>query len=349
MLLITADIHLNINPRDAYRHDWQKEFRRLARKYKVDAALILGDLTDQKEEHKSALVNALVEHIYQLSRICTVIVLRGNHDLASLSETPFFEFIQRLENVFWVGEPTLAWDPEDLTPALRSELAGAAWLPHTPNYQRDWQGLDLRRPELIFTHNTFAGAEVGARKLEGIPTDIFADGSCVTSGDVHTPQSFDVVTYVGAPYTIDFGDNYKPRVLLADPSNRLGELKSIPCTGPQKRLLEISSDSETASQLAKKKGFNPNDIVKVRVNLGRGAFARWSEITDKIHQWGHRHGYVIDMIQPVVDKPTNRERAARALASPQSDKELLKVYAKRQNIDAQTTQIGLELLDGDNS
>src|SRR4029077_476814 len=52
-ILITADIHLSDQPRDAYRFTGMATIRRIAEENKVGAIFILGDLTEQKDFHSS--------------------------------------------------------------------------------------------------------------------------------------------------------------------------------------------------------------------------------------------------------------------------------------------------------
>src|SRR5205814_1607714 len=102
------------------------------------------------------------------------------------------------------------------------------FLPHTNNYKRDWKGLDFSKYQWIFAHNTFQGANIGPRRLEGIPTSIFPRNAKVISGDIHVPQHFGPIEYVGAPYRIDFGDDYEPRVLFLSTKDEKRCIESIP-------------------------------------------------------------------------------------------------------------------------
>lgn len=339
-VLVTADLHFSNNPRDQYRHDWQRRLRMLAREHKVSAVVILGDLCEAKDSHPAPLVNAVVNHIYRLSRVAPVFILMGNHDYVSW-ENPYFAFLHRIDAVSWMGAITVTGAgknaltklPEVAIRALE-RLGRVLWLPHTPDYLRDWKGVDFKA-DWIFAHQTFAGASLGTRSLDGIPTDIFPRGSRIISGDIHKPQIVGPVTYVGAPYTKDFGDDYEPRVLLIE-GNRV---KSISCEGPQKRLLEISS----LKQLERwERRLAPGDILKVRVLTDASDYAKWGATADRIRSWGEERGFVVHMVQPVVQSEPLQLKA-RKLA-PKTDEELLKAYVKRNGVDERTLKIGLELL-----
>lgn len=322
MILITGDLHWTDNPRDEYRHQFRKWLWKYIRDHKIDHLVILGDLTESKDEHKAELVNRIVNHIYQLSKVCRITILRGNHDYASDSDNPFFEFLKHLQGeVTWINKPTI----QD----------GFWFLPHTTNYKRDWAGLVLTEPGIIFTHNTFQGADIGGRTIEGIPTDIFGKAK-VISGDIHVPQEFDDITYVGAPYTIDFGDVYDPRVLLIRPGTRL----SIPVPGPQKTLIEAPWNPDISKIIGD--GIWKGDMLKIRIKIKVGDYDRWPEMQEKIRTWASKNDYTIYMIQPILSEKPRMLKARKV--DPKSDDNLLRAYAKQNSsVDDQTLKTGLFL------
>lgn len=236
MILVTADWHLSDNPRDNYRHLWQQQLRDMIEEYCVEVLLVLGDLTEEKDRHRAGLVNKVVDHLYQLGQLCQVIVISGNHDYVNPA-TPFYGFAHRIKGITWVGIKDRSSPKKEALDKL-GMIGDALFLPHTTDYKRDWKGLKLNTYDWIFTHNTFHNADIGngQRVESGIPVTVFGDRPQVISGDVHIPQKLGPVTYVGAPYLIDFGDSYEPRVLLID---KKGQMRSIKTSGPQKRLVTV--------------------------------------------------------------------------------------------------------------
>lgn len=343
-VLVTSDLHLNTLARDQYRHDWQKQLHALLGIYKATTLVINGDLTDDKDFHPAVLVNKVVNHIYELSKRVVVVFNKGNHDYTALAESPFFEFLRRIDNVFWVGEPTQSWKIPGLPDVALADLDHCLFLPHSPNPERDWADLNPDGDDWaqwIFAHQTFEGTKgEHGQVLGGVSVDLLPDNAQVLAGDVHTPQTVGQVTYIGAPYTVDFGDEYEPRVLMLNKR----KLTSIECTGPQKRLIEVRA-GELPSLQAKQilKQLAPGDLLKVRVELDIGQYARWGEFKDKILAWGAKHKFVIHLVQPVTKQVTTKQRVAKR-ASNKSDEDVLKSYAKARNIDERTTAIGLELL-----
>lgn len=330
--LITADLHLNDNPRDSYRHDFMNTLSTIAKSQKVDWVLILGDLTEEKDRHGAWLVNRMVDYMYKLTQVCPVFIMRGNHDYLE-TENPFYGFLKRVPHVTWINYPVHG---EDIT-RVQPDLRDALFLPHTNDHKADWSKINLRRPQYIFAHNTFEGAtsESGS-VLHGIPTDVFKGRRrwSVISGDIHKPQDIGPVTYVGAPYTVDFGDDYEPRMLILDAKG----LHDYECAGPQKRLIEIPNATKPATQ-----GARTGDIVKIRVQLTQEQYQNWHKVKQNLQAWANRRGFFVHQIQPVVSK-TMRLRKAKDANLHTDDNELLRKYAKVRDVDERTLKAGLSLM-----
>lgn len=322
-VLITGDLHRTDNPRDYYRHDFHGELCKFGDDFRVMSLVILGDLCEEKDEHSAWLVNKIVDDLIDLTRhFGRIYILRGNHDYLN-PDWPFFKFVDRFHNITWINQPWFFHLPGHPGKCL--------FLPHTRDPEKEWKGLFKgERYARVFAHNTFDGAKSEqGRILRGINPAILK-GQKVISGDVHVPQD-GPITYVGAPYTIDFGDTYKPRVLLLDDD----EVKSIPCKGPQKRLIEDQAPSDI------KKG----DIVKVRVHVTRKQFERWTSIKKEWTEWARRTQVTLYKVEPILQlhdrKPLRIDRK-----SVKSDGELLRDYARSQNMDTKTLKMGLNILEG---
>lgn len=335
-LLVTADLHLNDNPRDSYRHDFVSEtLLALLEIHEPDVLIILGDLTDEKDRHGYWLVNQVVNHIHNLAAQCPVLVLKGNHDYTN-PDTPFFSFLKRLERVSWVNTPTANIT---LPGAPSDALKGVLFLPHTNNAKRDWKGISFKGQRLVFAHNTFEGADAGhGRKLSGIPTSIFPTGLQVVSGDIHGPQKLGPVTYVGSPYTINFGDEFEPRLLLIENN----KLKSIKAPGPQKRLIECEAGKPI---IWKGADICEGDILKFRVAIRPDQMPKWKEFKAQVVQWTERHNVNLHSVQPALQTgPVTKVKSQRK-ASVKPDDQLLREYAKARTIDELTMKVGLNLLE----
>lgn len=326
MILVTGDWHFSDNPRDEYRHQWQKKLRAMVKKHNVTRTIVLGDICEKKDYHSAALVNRVVGHFARLARLCSVIVLKGNHDYVS-EDSPFYEFLKRIPNVTWIGIPT---DMIDV----------GLFLPHTNDWQRDWAKIKLSDHKWIFAHQTFEGARVGTRKLKGVRTDLFHPDSTIISGDIHQPQQIGYnLFYVGAPYTVDFGDDYEPRVILIDKGKR----QSIPCSGPQKRLFTVDTKGSVLKLTGTNDHDHEKDILKIMVKLEKKDQPDWINIKNKIKSMFEDDGYVVHSVLPLMDKSPTVHRLAKRQA--RTDKQLLQDYAVQQGMDERVLKTGLFIME----
>lgn len=317
--LITGDLHLNDNPRDLYRHGFVATVLfDMLRQHKPDRLVILGDLTEEKDRHSAWLVNKIVDHFRKLlARVPEVVIVRGNHDYLD-EGNPFFGFLGNFEGLDFISKPWI--DDDDVL-----------WLPHTVNYKRDWAKLE--RGLIAYTHNTFDDFKFQQHgiPLEAIPADR------IISGDIHIPHEVGNLTYVGAPYRVNFGDDYEPRVLL----RKGGKFTSIE-TGdlvPQKRLIELASPKHRPKDMA-----NPRDIVKIRAALEYSDLANWNTIRNGIATWAQEKEFVVYSITPVV----HYEPGARTPTTKRkSDRKFVEDYGRVRGIDEATLKTGLGMLDAD--
>ena len=320
--LVTSDWQLADNARDRYRLDFVKnEIPRLIDKNKVDQLLMLGDLTEAKDNHPAPLVNEIVETFSILSKMTQVVVLQGNHDFVA-KQHPYFEFLGVL-GVQWISQPCVSLN--------------CLFLPHTRDHKKDWSGVDLGADyDFIFAHNIFTGTKANGQTLSGIPTNIFREDAFVISGDVHEPQAFGPITYVGAPYLCDFGDAYDPRVLLLDSLNA----KSVRVYGPQKRVVECVWPDEPDGDQA-----DPGDIVKVKVYLKMEHVAGWPKIRQRVHDWAAKKAFVVNSVVPIVEYERG-SRQADVKSYKKTDDQYFDAYVKRMGVDAATAAVGKALMKG---
>lgn len=332
-ILVTSDLHLSDNARDQYRHNWMNKLPKLIRRHKVSELYILGDLTEEKDNHCAELVNQIVAHIYELAQIVPVTILRGNHDYLR-PDYPFFGFVSTLENVTYVNTP-MRVDHEDLGQII--------FLPHTNDYRKDWKDIAFDPYNYIFAHSTFKGArsETG-HLLEGVPLDVFPKHCQIISGDIHLPQQIDNLVYVGAPYTVDFGDNYEPRVLVIKDEESVYD---VPCRRPQKMLVTINHDDPDGVDWVRKFKLRPQDILKVRVVMEPEAYENWPSIQKAIRAWADDEDMIVHAIVPEVDQNVRRRTRLDRSRASKSDSQVLKGFAKWRKLDGRTIKAGLQIME----
>lgn len=320
--LITGDLHETDNPRDAYRGVFLScTLRDLIQKHNCSTLILLGDLTEAKDRHPACLVNRVVNGIANIARDGTrVIIVQGNHDYKE-ADNPFFRFLDNIDGVTYVYRPMKA--------------DRAYFLPHSYQAEEDWSRLAFEdRSPLVYCHQTFAGATGGfGRKMDGLELDLLPRSAKIISGDIHVPQKLKNLTYVGAPYRINFGDDYDPRVLLLND----GRFTSIPVPGSQKRVLGVSGHIISGE-------YEEGDIVRINVAIAREDYAKWGETRQAWRRWAAERGLTIESIMPIVAdrKPERKKKVTRA--APATDAELLDSYGKAHDVDDRTLKVGKEML-----
>ena len=93
MILLTSDLHFTDKPEDSYRFDLFDAMRDWCEEYPIKHIIILGDLTNEKDNHSSKLVNKIVNGIFSLTCYCPVDILMGNHDYID-PENAYFQFLE---------------------------------------------------------------------------------------------------------------------------------------------------------------------------------------------------------------------------------------------------------------
>jgi hypothetical protein len=280
----------------------------------------MGDLTEEKDRHPAVLVNKVVDHVYKLAQIAPVVCLSGNHDYAEEGHA-FFEFLQRIPNTTWVREPV--------------HLGDGLFLPHTPDYRRDWDGVDFSSSPYLYFHATFAGADLGngIQADHGVPRKLIPRSAVAFCGDVHVPQETRPIIYVGAPYTVDFGDDYAASVIYRD-GDRWDRIDTSHLG--QKRSFHLISADPTI----KRQHFNKGDIVQITVAVED--MASFAKVRDKIHREAESRELVVWAIKPkLVARAAKRQHKVVDLGS---DEDLLDKFSKRHGLDERTQKAGRRLL-----
>lgn len=332
-VILTADLHFSDKPRDSYRFEFVPRLKKILKKYDVEALIILGDLTEEKDRHRSWLVNEVVKHLGQLSELCKLYILRGNHDAVD-PLYPFFQFTSRLDRgrITWINDPQVL---------EVSSLGSCCFLPHTNDPEKDWKRVkkSFHETAYIFAHATFKGVRVGkAPPMKGLPLEIFPRDARVYAGDIHAPVSIGCVEYVGAPYTVDFGDDYEPRVVLLDGD----EARSIPCQGRQKRLVVVNDIGEISEALERCAG----DVVRVRVAMSSESFHdSWRDVVEQVGASARDHGCVLNSVQPLITNALDLEPGGLAVARPtRSDAQLMEDYCARMKVSGTVLRAGKRFL-----
>jgi hypothetical protein len=143
---------------------------------------------------------------------------------------------------------------------------------------------------------------------------------------------------VGAPYTINFGDNYQPRVLLLDETN----MRTLWCPGPQKRLVEAGTLNQAKERMQRHGG----DLLKLRIAWSNERIDKWPAAKRDLQKWAASNGITLHSVEPVLDAPAVR-KAKASTRKARSDIEVLADYCKAHGVNQTLTKVGMNILEGD--
>jgi hypothetical protein len=297
--------------------------------------LFLGDLTDAKDYHSSSLVNGVVAGIQRLRTLVPSIrILMGNHDYLRRDHA-YFAFLSAIPGVRFITRP---WDDMGET----SDGPACMFLPHTRTPSKDWATLDLETHfTYVFMHQTVGGSVASnGMKMEdeGVPE---IKGPKVYSGDIHVPQVIKGVEYVGSPYHVHFGDDFKPRCLLLDKRNRPVDLSTV---GVFPRRVKVKV--ETLRQLKQLKDkLERGDHVKLHITLDAADAHDWARIKREAMSW-------LDGVGAEVHGIGLEVRASAAsiadLSAPKpkwfSDDEVVEQFVRAEDLGADVLEAGLRAM-----
>lgn len=337
--LLTADIHLTTNPREEERWGLIPWLVTEGLGMRCSELLILGDLTEAKDRHPAMLVNRLVDQLIEAAKRLRVIVLLGNHDYYDKAH-PFFGFLSKLPSesgITFVAKPT----PITISPGP------SIFLPSTDDWEQDWSPFfDFSQYDYAFAHQTFEGiiADNGFQLPGGIPAGTL-DGvrKRAFSGDIHTHQRFGQKgEYVGAPYHIDFGDQYEPRCLVIGTAMN-GTHQQQNLVFPTKGKYVINT--RDVGRLRHHK-VPQGAEVKIRVSVSKADLPMWQETKAKAKANAERQGWIVKDVELVRTEPADAvDAAVPKVQAAHKPAEIFRKYCADKAAPGGVAEMGIGLLE----
>lgn len=336
--ILVTDIHLTEKTEDQYRFglfDW------LIKKYRnstVQVVFILGDLTSRKDNHSAWFVNKIVKSFRRLAKHFDIYILKGNHDFMD-PKSPFFEFVNEMDHVGFFTEPTIISRKYG-----KGKPINIVMLPHSKDPDTDWSSFDadFEDADVIFLHQTFSGSRTeNGTILDGVSPKKFKKYRAkVFSGDIHVPQKVGPVVYVGAPYHIRFGDNFKPRILVADKKFRTTDVR-FPAPAKWTTDIEHPSDLDKLT-------FRAGDWVKIKLHLRRSEFVDWPKYRSEIKAFCEASGLELHGIELCEIKRTRLKLKGTVSTDRRKRRtptEIFQAYCLQNKVDSYTREIGKALME----
>jgi predicted phosphodiesterase len=332
MWLLIGDTHFTDNARDSSRFgifDWIK--KRQA-KTKPLATFFAGDLADAKDRHSATLVNKIVAGLTSLKP--PVYIVMGNHDYRD-AKNPFFKFLSHIDGIHFVTEPTVVKAGKRM-----------ALIPHYRTQDEFTAGVKLAcadRPDSFLCHQTFDGAiaETGVRLsgLSASPIESFDPPLGVYAGDVHRPQTQGLVTYIGCPYQVRFGDNFEPRCIEVSPDGT----EAYPWfDAPRKWSLTVRD----AANLTSNKELVEGDQVKLTINLAREEAVEWQRIRKEVLSACKELRLEVHGVKLEISTATRRKRLKLDEQHESNSVGTFDQFCKAENVAGSIKKVGKGILDG---
>lgn len=326
-LLVTSDVHLTNDPLDSYRWQIFPWLKRQVINREVQHLLLLGDLTQWKDEHPSALVNRLVDHLEELTQHCFIHIIPGNHDSVSTTD-PFFRFLRQMPKISYYNKPT----------AVDLGCVKCFFLPYQPKFRTEIKKHDLKPYRYVFMHQPLTGGVLeNGTKMNGISLESIKDAKQVISGDMHVPQTVGNYIAVGAPHPIRFGDTFSPRVIHCLGAEQT--IQSIPRTTIKKAKITLSNPEELAAS-----GLTEGDQVKIEVRLQRDRLDDWNQIRQTLERIAASMQVTLCGVKLVETgtKAFERVEAAESVTTA----EIFAEYGRAHKIPENLMRAGKQLMEG---
>lgn len=338
--LLFTDIHLTDSPATAYRWELFPWLYDVCRQEKVKELICLGDITDAKDKHSAVLVNKVVKAI-AAAPVDDFRILAGNHDWLKQGEE-FFRFLNQLPAVHFITYPGHDRADKDAT-------ASAYFLPFSKQPKQDWERVfDVQGKEgfdYVFMHQTVQNAVASNGQVmegEDFPSlDRLHAHTKVYSGDIHVPQKVGRVEYVGSPYHVHFGDNFKPRCVLLTGS---GKARDLHFKTVSRVALTVASIKElqkyTEQHLAK------NDHVKVRMKLSEADKHDWLRIKRQAVDYLEAEGLQVHGIELLLERSKQLlDTRGRPISAPvRSMEKTVTQFVEREEMTADVMEAGLDIV-----
>lgn len=329
---IVGDLHLTDRAQDAYRFGIFKWIKRQQEKNPVAATFLLGDITDSKDRHSATLVNKIVSGLVSLKP--PVYILKGNHDYTD-PNNPFFKFLSHIDGIQFVVKPTVI-----------KAVQPIGLIPHYRRQDEFSNAVDVcgdAGPACFLVHQTFEGAiaESGVRLsgLSASPIESLKPPLGVYAGDVHRPQTQGLVTYVGCPYQVRFGDDFEPRSIWVSKNGT----ESYPWfPAPRKWALTVRGPENILNY----KNLMEGDQVKLTIELAREEAVDWKKVKQEVLSACKE--LKLEVFGAKLEIKTNKRRE-RIHVDELHEKpiEIFDAFCKAENISAHTKKAGQKIIKGE--
>lgn len=322
--LIMADLHLDDNPLHEYRWKIFPWLREIIVENGIEKLVILGDLTDKKDNHSAKLVNRLIDCLEDLLvSYFEIEILKGNHDYVN---EPFFNFLTKINKIRFRSVST------------STSNKPVVYIPYG-----DIMIFDNKVSKVIYCHHDFVGAtyENGYPCEKGYGQSPFNKfKGRVFSGHVHVPQKVGKVEYVGSPYPITFQEKEHDRHCI------IYDDKKDSVTYVHFETIRRSKYTVRVNFIGSKV-YNEGDQVKFEVQLYQSEIFQYPEIKKDIRKYCEDNGLVLCGIKlKKLQSSRPRKNKKISMIKSKDNVSVLNHYSKREELSERHLTTALELING---
>jgi DNA repair exonuclease SbcCD nuclease subunit len=243
-ILVVGDLHVRASKLPLFKTLFDRVYF-ITKRSGCDMVVLLGDTFHDHEQIHGKVLRAVTDFINKLRKITCVIIIIGNHDRPNdgdfLSDNhPFVQMKHEWDNVKIIDKVKSYGIKDDNNKEHRF-----VFVPYVPpgRFQEALDTLDISieevRPLMIFAHQEFKGAQMGAQK--SVDGDVWPlDAPPVISGHIHAYQKLqDNLVYVGTPLQHNFGEKDDKRVFHLRFSKGKLETDKIDLCMPKKKIIHV--------------------------------------------------------------------------------------------------------------
>lgn len=336
MWLFCGDLHLTDSSKDEYRWGIFKWLRKQQDRLKPDATFLAGDITDLKDRHSATLVNRMVSGLRILRP--PVYIDMGNHDYRD-PDNPFFKFLNHIDGIHFITEPLVvkAGKRIAILPHVRDQSAFNSMVASVAGTNNGGH------IAAFLCHQTFDGAiaesEVRLSGLSASPIESLQPELGVYAGDVHRPQTQGLVTYIGCPYNVRFGDNFEPRCIYVKQNGT----ETFPWfDAPRKWSLIVNSPESILNN----KELVAGDQVKLTIVVPREEAVEWKAVRKEVLDACKKlklevHGCKLEV-------KTNQRRERIKMVEHATKHGTFEQFCKAENLAKEIVKVGKDILNEHN-
>ncbi len=228
--LITSDVHVQysgmfalptsqgITTRSEIAFAFLEWLLEKVQEYQIKYVCIAGDLFTFKTGIQTPLYNKTFDYIKRLCKLCGVVTIPGNHDRFQSTGIHCLHALREIKDFYVLEEGEanniFITDPTGDTVRIWGVPSGTKF----PEKLHAQNVMSVRN--ILLMHENIVGAQypTGWEATGGVEPvwlrkylDEYQVDLCFC-GDIHKPQIIqDKIVVTGAPYQMDFGDEYDPR------------------------------------------------------------------------------------------------------------------------------------------